>query len=70
MKIIVHLTLDGKEEYRLEGNAPIFDSHIVPWLGDIGFWLDEWKYAGKGGYNHKWPAFIPWGSALFMERLQ
>jgi len=70
MKVIVHMTIDGTNEICLEGKAPIFDSHIVPWLGDIGFWLEEWKYAGKGGNNHKLPAFIPWTSALFVGRLE
>ena len=69
MKVIVHLTMDGTKETRLEGDAKIFDSRLKPWLGDIGFWLSDWRYAGHSGQNHKGRVFIPWGSALYIKEI-
>jgi len=70
MRVKVYLTLDGEKETRIEGDARIFDNRLKPWLGDIGFWLDNWKSAGYGGPNNKGRVFIPWGSVLFIQELK
>ena len=70
MRVVVHLTIDGHNEICLEGNAVIFDSHIMPWLGDIGFWLADWRYEGHGGPSNKGRVFVPWVSSLMVQELK
>ena len=69
MRVMATLTIDGEKETRLEGDAQIFDRHQKPWLGDIGMWLENWRYAGHSGPNNKSRVFFPWGSALYIEEL-
>lgn len=72
MRIIV--TFDDTKE-RIEGDAPIFDGRVDyqkgcdKRLAAIGFWVDNWKYAGHCGPNKKSRVFIPWGAALFIEEV-
>jgi len=69
MRVIATLTV-GEKETRIEGDAKIFDRHQKTWLGDIGVWLENWRYAGNGGPNYKTGrVFIPWTSALYIEEL-
>ena len=73
MKVIVSLSINYTDEFRLIGDSPIFgdgidykngvDSH----LRDIGFWITGWRFAGSSGPNHKSRVFIPWGSCLLVE---
>ena len=67
MRVIATLTIDGTKETRIEGDARVFDNHLHPWLGDIGFWLDNWRYAGHNGSNQKSRVFVPWTSCLYVE---
>ena len=75
MRVIATLIDMGKET-KLEGDAPVFGNGIDYTKGidsrlrDIGFWLENWKYAGHGGPNHKSRVFIPWSSALYIEGLK
>ena len=71
MKVIATLAITGEKETRLEGVAQIFDSHIPGWLSEIGFWLENWRYAGNSGPNNKTGrVFIPWSSALYIQELK
>lgn len=73
MRVIATLTIDGIKETRLEGDSAIFDGRVDylkgydKRLASIGFWLENWRYAGQGGPNHTSRVFIPWGSALYVE---
>lgn len=74
MRVLVHLTIDGERETRLEGDAPVFGQSnytkgFDSRLRDIGMWLSNWRYAGHSGPNNKSRVFIPWVSALFIEEL-
>ncbi|MBA7654347.1 hypothetical protein ES703_62224 [subsurface metagenome] len=69
MRVIATLAIDGTKEIRLEGDAQIFGSHLKPWLGDIGIWLENWRYAGHSGPNNKSKVFVPWTSCLMVEEL-
>jgi len=66
MKVIVHLI----DEKALTGEAPIFGVDYQKGndtrLRDIGFWLEDWRYAGNTGAAHKGKAFCPWTSVLFI----
>ena len=74
MRVIATLTV-GEKETRIEGDAPIFSNPdykkgVDARLRDIGFWLENWRYAGNGGPNYKTGrVFIPWASALYIEEL-
>jgi len=74
MKVIVNLA--DEKETRLEGDCPIFGKGrdykegYDKRLDNIGFWLNDWKYAGHSGPPHKSQVFIPWGSALYIEELE
>jgi len=68
MRVIV--TLDDGQETRIEGDASIFGKGFDSRLRDIGFWVDNWRYAGQSGPNHKNRVFIPWTSALMVEDLK
>lgn len=76
MRVMVHLTIDGEKETKLEGDAPIFGNHsdykkgFDSRLRDKGFWLYHWRYAGYAGPPHKKGVFVPWGSARFVEVLE
>ena len=71
MRVIVTLTIQGLKETRLEGDARIFDNRVDDWLQDIGFWLENWHHCEVESRNHKVDrAFIPWGSALFIEEVK
>jgi len=67
MRVIVTLTI-GEKETVLEGEAPIFGRDyrkgVDSRLRDIGMWLENWRYAGRGGPAHKSRVFIPWASAV------
>ncbi len=72
MRVIA--TLDDTKETRIEGDCSIFD--VVDYrkgydkrLANIGFWLDNWRYAGQSGPNSKSRVFIPWTSALMIQEL-
>ena len=68
MRVIVTLKISGDaKEYRLEGDAKIFDKRRKPWLGDIGFFLENWRYAGHSGPANEGWVFIPWASAPMIE---
>ena len=67
MRVMVTLTITGEKETKLVGNAQIFDSHVEPWLGGIGFWLKNWHYDGNGGPNNKSNVFIPWTNCMVEE---
>lgn len=69
MRVIVTLTDDSKET-RIEGDATIFGKGFDTRLRDIGFWVDNWRYAGQSGPNSKSRVFIPWTSALMVEDLK
>lgn len=75
MRVIVTLVDTGKET-RIEGDSPIFSNGIDYKKGfdsrlrDIGFWLDNWRYAGHSGPNQKSRVFIPWMSCLIVEELR
>jgi len=66
MKVIVHLI----DEKALTGEAPIFGVDYQKGndtrLRDIGFWLEDWRYAGNTGAAHKGKVFCPWTSVLFI----
>lgn len=74
MRVIV--TLDDSKETRIEGDAAIFGD-VVDYhkgydkrLANIGFWLDNWRYAGHSGPNNsKSRVFIPWTSTLIIQEL-
>jgi len=72
MRVIVTLTI-GEKETVLEGEAPIFGrdygKRVDSRLRDIGMWLENWRYAGRGGPAHKSRVFIPWASALMIEEV-
>lgn len=76
MRVMVTLTITGEKETRLEGDAPIFGDGIDYKRGfdgrlrDIGFWLENWRYAGHGSPNQKGKVFIPWGSALYIVEME
>ena len=71
MRVIVTLTIDMGKETRIEGDAQIFDTHIMPWLGDIGMWLENWSYCEVLAKPHKnSKVFVPWGSCLMVETLE
>ena len=75
MRVAVHLTIDGVRETTLEGDGWIFEAGhpMIPDTleeGDIGFWLENWRYAGIGSPNHKSRVFCPWGSCLFVETVE
>ncbi|MBA7575107.1 hypothetical protein ES708_33844 [subsurface metagenome] len=72
MRVIVTLTIDGTKETRIEGEAQIYDAPDIEPLEPleargIGFWLDNWRYAGVGSPNHKGQVFCPWTSVLMVE---
>ncbi len=67
MRVIAVLTIDGVKETRIEGDAQIFDSHVKPWLGNIGMWLKNWRYAGHTGPYREGEVFVPWSSCLMVE---
>lgn len=76
MRVTVHLTIDGINETRIEGDCPIFDD-LVDYqkgydkrLANIGFWLTSWKHSGHSGPNYKSRVFIPWTSALYVEEVK
>ena len=66
MKVIVHLI----DEKALTGEACIFGVDYQKGndvrLRDIGFWLEDWHYAGNTGAPHKGRVFCPWTSALYL----
>jgi len=70
MKVIVHLI----DEKALTGEACIFGVDYQKGndtrLRDIGFWLEDWHYAGNTGAPHKGKVFIPWTSALYIVEEQ
>jgi len=76
VRVTVHLTIDGTKETRIEGDSAIFGNGIDYKKGfdsrlrDIGFWLDNWRYAGHSGPNQKSRVFIPWTSALYVEEVK
>ena len=76
MRVRVHLTIDGEKETILDGDSPIFGNGVDyrkgydSRLGDIGFWLCDWRYTGHSGPNNKRSRiFVPWSSALYIEEL-
>ena len=75
MRVIVTLVDLGKET-RIEGASPIFGNAIDYKRGvdsrlrDIGFWLENWRYADHGSPNNKSRVFIPWTSALMVQELK
>lgn len=70
MRIIATIRLDGAKETRIEGDAQIFDTRLKPWLGDVGMWLELWRYAGHSGAYQKGKVFIPWTSCLMVETIE
>jgi len=74
MRVIATLTV-GEKEIGIEGDGPIFGNPdykkgVDARLRDIGFWLENWRYAGNRGPNNKTgKVFIPWTSALYIEEL-
>lgn len=72
VRVMVTLTV-GEKETRIKGDAKIFDPDHTPGelkelgLRNIGFWLDNWRYAQIGGHNHKSRVFCPWASVLMVE---
>lgn len=76
MRVIVTLVNNRKETTTIEGiegDAPIFEVDYYKAydkrLANIGFWLDNWRYAGHSGPNNKSWVFIPWTSALMIQEL-
>jgi len=76
VRVIATLTIDGIKETRLEGDSAIFDSPVDyqkgynKRLAAIGFWLENWRYAGHGGRNHNNRVFVPWSSALYVQEVK
>ena len=75
MRVRVTLTITGEKETILDGDAPIFGNRDYKkgfdrQLRDIGFWLENWRYADHGSPNTKSKIFIPWGSALMIQELK
>lgn len=74
MKVRVTLTIDGVKEMVLEGDSSLFapedyrEGQDIS-LRDIGFWLENWNYAGQSGAKHKGKVFVPWSSALYILEL-
>ena len=70
MRVIVHL-VSGEI---LEGECSTFGGNdyqkgVDTRLRELafrGFWLDNWRYAGQSGPNHKSRVFIPWSSAKYI----
>ena len=75
MKVAIPVSLDGQKEKVIIGDAPIFDrsskyrAGCDTRLSDIGFWLNDWKFADVAGARHKSRVFIPWTSALYIEEV-
>lgn len=75
MRVSVTLTIDGVKETVLEGVSSLFSDGVDYMKGfdsrlrDIGFWLENWNYAGQGGAKHKGRVFVPWTSALYILEL-
>lgn len=71
MRVVVTLTIDGTKETKIEGDAGVFDTYWTPKgeLEDrqVGFWLDNWRYADLGSPKHKSRVFCPWTSVLMVE---
>jgi len=76
MRVRVTLVVTEKRETLLDGDAPIFGNGkdykkgVDARLRDIGFWLENWRYADHSGPNNKSRVFIPWGSALMIQELK
>ncbi len=63
------------KEVVFEGDCPLFGGkdYIKGYdtsLQDIGFWLDNWRYAGRAGPPHNGRVFIPWSSALYIVEMK
>lgn len=75
MRVRVVLTIDGTKETIIDGDGDVFGhvdykKGVDTRLRDIGFWLENWRYAGVGGPNNKSRVFIPWSSALYIQELK
>ena len=75
MKVQVVVAIDGTKETALVGEAAVFGPVDCTKgddksLRDIGFWLTDWRYTGRGGPAHSGRVFIPWGSALYIVELK
>jgi hypothetical protein len=75
MRVQVIVSIDSTKETALVGEATVFGSVDYTRgedrrLRDIGFYLNDWNFAGHGGAHHKGWCFIPWGSALYVVELK
>jgi len=64
----------GEREVVLEGDCALLGARPYmkgsSFLRDIGFWLENWRYAGHSGPPNKGRVFIPWTSALYVIELK
>lgn len=70
MRVIVTLSKGEEKDTRIEGDAPLFDRHLKPWLGEIGMWLENWHFTGHSGPAQRGKVFIPWISALYIVAIR
>jgi len=75
MRVRVTLTITGEKETILDGDCPLFGNGdyrkgVDTRLRDIGFWLENWRYANHGSPNSTSRVFIPWASALMIQELK
>lgn len=75
MRVRVTLMITREKETVLDGDCSLFGrgnyrEGVDSRLRDIGFWLENWRYADHGSPNNKSRVFIPWTSALMVQELK